>query len=158
MGQQITAKSATIAKIVELWCEQLKHPKYDNGQSDFKAAMIGRQEQDRLVAAAENSAEKVKVFSEYLTKNLSRAFSSGGSPVVLSIDYAPGPRLQAAINAACIPYRLFPCMSAMRAIPGRLTYRFGATGRVVHLELNDEMGWTEVTNPLKLTLPLGDKK
>lgn len=119
-----------INKAVDIWCEALKQPKFDNGDGSITGAMTHLVANDLIAKTNESEPEldkKILLFKEYLTAYLIEKSKKEGSYFweSLSCDYGPDKNLQFAADKACIPHVLFSAKSSVDINETFLEVKFG---------------------------------
>ncbi|TMP51432.1 hypothetical protein [Pseudoalteromonas sp. S1688] len=119
-----------IEKAVDIWCNALKNPRFDNGDSSLTGAMTNSMANELIGKAIENEPDldkKILFFKEYLTADLIEKSKNEASYfwASLSCDYGPDKNLQLAADKAGIPYNLFSAKSNVYINETFLEAKFG---------------------------------
>ncbi|MFK3873053.1 hypothetical protein [Pseudoalteromonas rhizosphaerae] len=119
-----------IEKAVDIWCNALKKPNFDNGDKTVTGEMINVLASKLVEKELVNDEEldnKIAIFRQHLTANLIKRSKIEGESFweSLSCDYNPCTILNSAAHAANIPARLFSVKSSVDIESGFLEVKFG---------------------------------
>lgn len=119
-----------INKAVDIWCEALKQPKFDNGDNSLAGSITNSMANELIAKTIESESEldkKILIFKECLTANLIEKSKKEGRYFwgALSCDYGPDQNLQLAADKAGIPYKLFSAKSSVHINDAFLEASFG---------------------------------
>ena len=138
-----------IEKAVDIWCEQLWSPSFDNGDSSANGAFTSGLVDmltESIMSKIDNMEERVEIFRKSLTKSLIESRVEGEYfDGYLSVDYDPCPLLAEAAKEADIHPKLFPCKSNVDIRGGFLWHSFGYGAKQVNLFPLENGAWLETT-------------
>ena len=145
MEQKISDK--IISKAVDLWCQALQDPRFDNGDRSTVGVITGalasmNMARDKASVPAPDQA--IEVFRSSLTNILKTSQDENGClNSWLSCDYHPGEELAQAAKDAGIPLSQFSCKSSVSLYPDSIQSSFGyGTPHTYHYPV--EGGWVSV--------------
>ena len=105
-------KERLVKKAVDLWCEKLKKPTFDNGDKSENGA-ISQGLQHMLVAKELAKTNNLEARIERFRKNLVNIIKDLKPPIFLDVDYGPTSILSKAAEEASIPKSLFAWKSTV---------------------------------------------
>jgi hypothetical protein len=131
-----------IERAVELWCRELKKPKFDNGDDSpdgLIASALFSIVRKKHTSNINNMDERIELFRTILTSKLFELRSKNEYFQRLSVDYGPETLLRDASEKAGIPVSQFSMKSSIYIEHKRICSRFGYSGDTLnHYPLSNE--------------------